>query len=71
MYHPRNPHIFDPYDMDKLTEARRLLFEVFQYNYDHPPMRRMNGRLCTIIDKLDTLLNLNSAHQTPGNLKGE
>lgn len=48
---------FDEYDTDKLKAARRLLEEVYEYNYF--PSRPLIKRLGTIIEKLDTLMKLN------------
>lgn len=47
---------FDEYDIRKLKEARRIINEVFNYNYDYSPTRKYEDRLETIIKKLDYLI---------------
>lgn len=47
---------YDEYDMNKLREAHKLLNEVYEYNYDYPPLESKQSRLCTIISKLEILL---------------
>ena len=46
----------EPYDAQKLAEARRLVNEVYGYYYFSPNSRVICGRLATVRHKLDELL---------------
>lgn len=49
---------FDEYDMNKLKKARKLLNEVYEYNYStYKPEEK---KLLTIIKKLDVLIEDNA-----------
>ena len=49
--------IFDEYDRIKLGKARKLITEVYEYNYDAPCSSNEIKKLETIIRKLDALIN--------------
>lgn len=57
-WHPRNPRIFEEYDLDKMKKAKRLLIEVYEYYYGAPGMASKVKRLETIISKIETLQNM-------------
>ena len=49
--------IFDEYDRIKLGKARKLITEVYEYNYGAPRSGSEIKKLETIIHKLDALIN--------------
>lgn len=51
--------IFDEYDLNKLEKAKRLVTEVYEYNYGAPYTSKELKKLKTIIRKLDTLICFN------------
>lgn len=48
---------FDEFDMNKLKKAKKLLVEVYEFNFGFPPTKSKVKRLETIINKLEQLLN--------------
>lgn len=50
---------FGNYDMGLLQEAKKLLLEVYEYNYGEPSMRSKVKRLETIISKIEVLQQTN------------
>lgn len=57
--HPRNPHVFEEYDLEQLAQANKLLLKVYEYHYGDSHMRKELSRLETIIKKLEALQNIN------------
>lgn len=49
---------FDEFDRRKLQEARKLILKVYEANYKAPGMSAKEGRLETILAKLDFLLDV-------------
>ncbi|MBO5918743.1 MAG: hypothetical protein J6Q14_08265 [Oscillospiraceae bacterium] len=49
---------FESFDIQRLDDARDMLFLVYSYYYDYAPTSRLNRRLGTIISKLDELIRL-------------
>lgn len=45
----------DEYDINKLKEAKRLVREVYEYNYK--PSDPLSNKLNTVLNKLDALIN--------------
>lgn len=45
----------DEYDRRKLVKARKLITEVYEYNYGDSHLRKQVDRLETIIRKLEAL----------------
>lgn len=50
--------VFEEYDQKQIKEARRLLWNVYEANCGDPSLKKAQDRLCTIIGKIDQLLNL-------------
>ena len=50
---PKNT--LDEYDVNKLKEAKRLVLEVYEYNYK--PSDPLSNKLNTVLKKLDALIN--------------
>lgn len=50
---PKNT--LDEYDVNKLKEAKRLVLEVYEYNYKSSDP--ISNKLNTVLKKLDTLIN--------------
>lgn len=48
--------IFDEYDKIKLEKAKKLITEVYEYNYGAPYSGKETKKLETIIRKLDFLI---------------
>ena len=48
--------MYDLYDINKLKEAKKLITEVYEYNYKTPNEYHMDKKLETIISKLDKLI---------------
>lgn len=44
----------DSYDVNKLAEARKLIYQVYEYNYN--PSSSLTKKLDTILNKLDKLI---------------
>ena len=44
----------DLYDTNKLAEARELIYQVYEYNYN--PSSPLTKKLNTILDKLDKII---------------
>ena len=51
--------IFDEYDLNKLKKAKKLVTEVYEYNYGAPYTSKELKKLKTIICKLDILIYSN------------
>lgn len=49
----------DEYDVNKLKEAKKLIFEVYEYNY--MPSTSLSKRLDTVLRKLDSIINAGQA----------
>lgn len=49
---------FDEYDRRQLQEARKILLRVYEANYKATGMFAKEGRLETILAKLDSLLDV-------------
>lgn len=49
----------DEYDINKLKEAKRLILEVYEYNYISSTS--LTKRLCTILRKIDSVINSEQA----------
>ena len=49
----------DEYDVNKLKEAKKLIFEVYEYNY--MPSTSLSKRLDTVLRKLDSIINARQA----------
>ena len=45
----------DEYDMNKLQKARKLILEIYEYNY--MPSTSLTKRLDTILKKIDYIIN--------------
>lgn len=50
---PKNT--LDEYDVNKLKEAKRLVREVYEYNYK--PSDPLSNKLNTVLKKLNTLID--------------
>ena len=48
--------VFDEYDKSKLEKAKKLVTEVYEYNYGAPYSGKETKKLETIIRKLDLLI---------------
>lgn len=44
----------DEFDIVKLSEARKLIFEVYQYNFY--PSDRLSKKLETVLKKIDAII---------------
>lgn len=49
----------DEYDINKLKEAKKLILEVYEYNY--MPSTSLTKRLDTVLRKLDSIINSEQA----------
>lgn len=49
----------DEYDINKLKEAKKLILEVYEYNY--MPSTSLTRRLDTVLRKLDSIINSEQA----------
>ena len=45
----------DEYDINKLKEAKKLILEVYEYNY--MPSTSLTKRLDTVLRKVDSIIN--------------
>lgn len=61
VWHPRNPHTLEEYDLQQLDQAKKLILKVYEYHYGDSYMRKELGRLETIIAKLDELQSIGKA----------
>lgn len=48
--------MFDEYDKIKLEKAKKLIVEVYEYNYGAPHSSKETQKLETIIKKLDAII---------------
>lgn len=58
VWHPRNPHALEEYDLHLLDQAKKLILKVYEYHYGDSYMRKELGRLEAIITKLEELQNI-------------
>ena len=52
----RQTKLFDEYDLNKLQKAKKLVTEVYEYNYGAPYSGKELKKMETIIRKLDALI---------------
>lgn len=48
--------MFDEYDIELIKSARKVLNNVYEYNYGNTKLSNQVSRLATILNKIDALL---------------
>lgn len=48
--------MFDEYDVELIKGARKVLNNVYEYNYGNAKLSKQVSRLATILNKIDALL---------------
>lgn len=48
--------MFDEYDIELIQSARKVLNNVYEYNYGDTKLSKQVSRLATILNKIDALL---------------